>query len=322
MSGVDAAAARIGAALQALEQEIAAAGIPLAFREAFIITLVARRRDEWFWRDRVAHLSAAATGDGDGRCKRAAAVAAGAVEISWRAGVAQRRARRVLARRDHRSGPGDWEVDPPGTGIDSGVWHAVERIHPPRMTGDPDRGVAVCGRAVTVAAKFGPFDRERFPDRTCHKCTWAVAARAGTVGQEIARLAVEDPEPVLAARVAAAIVAAQSEPGADDEPDHPRTVALLAAVSAHAPTPLISPECGQGGCAHPPRVPCPTVAVACLAYSQRCGGWAGDGEGLCMPECTITAPCAVMRALAAHYRITRTDTGQDPDHPTPPGDRS
>ena len=213
------------------------------------------------------------------------------------------------------------EVDPPGTGIDSGVWHAVERVHPPRMVGGPDRGVAVCGRAVVVAAKFGPFDRERFPDRTCHGCTWVVAIRAGAVGQEIARLTGGAPEPVLAARVAAAIVAAQSQPGAD-EPDYPRMVALLAAVSAHAPTPLISPECGQGGCGHPPRVPCPAVVVACLACSQRCGGWAGEGEGTCMPECTITAPCEVLRTLAAHYRIACTDTGEAPDRPGLPGDRS
>ena len=213
-------------------------------------------------------------------------------------------------------------VDPPLTGIDSGVWHAVERIHPPRMTGGPDRGVAVCGRAVMVAAKFGPFDRERFPDRTCHACTWVVAIRAGAVGQEIARLTGGASEPVLAVRVAAAIVAAQSQPGTDDELDHPRTVALLAAVSAHAPTPLISPECGDGGCEHPPRVPCPAVVVACLACSQRCGGWAGEGEGTCMPECTITAPCEVLRALAAHYRIACTDTGEAPDRPGLPGDRS
>jgi hypothetical protein len=207
-------------------------------------------------------------------------------------------------------------VDPPMTGIAAGVWHAVERVWPPRVPGDPEQGLAMCGRGgvTAVAAKLGGFDPNRYRDRTCHECAWAAAIRVGTLDAELARLGradrtqtdpalMEAPEP-LAARVARAIVAAKSAPGADCELDHPATVQLLGAVSAHAPTRLIAEECAEGGCEHPGAQPCPTVAVACLTCSQLTGGWAGEWEGMCMPECTVAAPCEVLRTLAAHYGIT------------------
>ncbi|WP_219419612.1 hypothetical protein [Pseudonocardia nigra] len=196
-------------------------------------------------------------------------------------------------------------VETPLTGIAAGAWHAAEQVHPPRVPGDPEQGLAVCGQGgVTVAAKFGAFDPDRDRDHTCHECAWTVAIRTGTLDAEVDRLSGADGAPTMAAQVARAIVTAQSETGAGHELDHPYTVQLLAAVSAHAPTPLISPECGEGACEHPREQSCPTVALACLACSQLSGGWAGEWEGTCMPECTVPAPCEVLRTLATHYRIT------------------
>lgn len=55
MSWIDAAgAARIAAALVALETELATTGIPVAYRGTVVIELLARRRDERFWRERAA----------------------------------------------------------------------------------------------------------------------------------------------------------------------------------------------------------------------------------------------------------------------------
>lgn len=79
---------------------------------------------------------------------------------------------------------------------------------------------------------------------------------------------------------------------------------LLVAVSAHAPAGLVAQECVDGDCGHGEDRSCPTVAVVCPACSEQIGAWAGEREGVCLPEVTIGAPCEVLRALAAHYRVT------------------
>lgn len=196
------------------------------------------------------------------------------------------------------------ELSPPGTGTDAAGWHAVIRAYAPRTGEGRECGEAACGATVGVAARFGPFDPDRVPERTCAACVWTVAIRAGTLADRYARLAAAEGAPGLAARVAQAIADGQSWPAGGYELDHPYPVQLLAAVTAHAPTPLISQECAEGGCIHPPAERCPTVAIACMACSQRSGSWAGEWEGQLMDECTITAPCEVLTTLAAHFGVT------------------
>jgi hypothetical protein len=79
------------------------------------------------------------------------------------------------------------------TGIRDGLWHAVERIVPPRpaptlstparstpaRSAGPVQGVTLCGLAVQVAQDYDGFDRRRF-DRTCPTCAWTHAVRTGT----------------------------------------------------------------------------------------------------------------------------------------------
>lgn len=196
------------------------------------------------------------------------------------------------------------DLNPPATGISDGGWHAIVRAYRPRSGEGQVCGQAACGATACVAAKFGPFDPDRFPDRTCAACVWTVAIRTGTLTDRYERLAAAEGAPGLAARVAQAIVAGESWPVGGYELDHPYTVQLLSAVTAHAPTPLISEGCAEGGCEHPPGQRCPTVAVACLACSQRSGSWAGEWEGQLMAECTISAPCEVLGTLAAHFKVT------------------
>lgn len=196
------------------------------------------------------------------------------------------------------------ELDPPVTGSSGDGWHAVVRAYAPRVGEGQVCGEAACGATVTVAAKYGPFDPDRFPARTCALCLWTVALRDGSLVERYRRLAEAEGTPGLAARVAEAIVAAQSQHDAGYELDDPASVQLLAAVTAHAPTLLIDEDCAEGGCGHPRYEPCPTVAMVCLTCSQLAGSWAGEREGAVMHECTISAPCEVLSTLAAHFQVT------------------
>jgi len=192
------------------------------------------------------------------------------------------------------------EVDPPVTGVGGGRWHGVDRVYPPCAGEGGQWGRAVCGDLVAVAGRFGVFDPDRFPGGTCLECTWRAAITAGTVMDRIRALADVEGPPRLAARVAEAIVA-----GASCDLDHPHAVQLLVAVGAHAPAGLLDEACADcHGCGHTGVRPCPPAVMACLACSEQAGSWAGEREGFCLPEVTIAAPCEVLRALAAHYRVT------------------
>lgn len=198
-------------------------------------------------------------------------------------------------------------VDPPLTGAGHDGWHAVAKVFVPPSGADAVGGVALCGASVGLAhGEYGRFDPDRFPRQTCLECVWRFAITTGDLVSRYRGL-LAGGVPVLAAELAEAIVTVASSPGADYDLDHPFTVGLLVAVSEHAPTPLISQDCAEGGHDHGEDAfgadgRCPAVAIACLACSLVTGSWAGDWEGACLPECTVTAPCEVLRTLAAHYQ--------------------
>lgn len=197
-------------------------------------------------------------------------------------------------------------VDPMLTGVNEDGWHAVTTVFEPPHGADAVGGIALCGDTVRLArGEYGAFDPDRFAPRACLECVWRFAIATGDLAARYRALCAGG-VPVLAAELAEAIVAVASSPGADYDLEHPFTVGLLVAVSEHAPTPLISMECAEGGHDHDEDAVdadgrCPRVAIACMACSLLAGSWAGDGEGTCLPECTVTAPCEVLRTLAAHY---------------------
>lgn len=200
-------------------------------------------------------------------------------------------------------------VHPPLTGASHDGWHAVAKVFEPPNGADAAGGVALCGATVGLArGEYGPFDPDRFPRQTCLECVWRFAITTGDLAGRY-RALLAGGVPVLAAELAEAIVTVASSPLADYDLEHPFTVGLLVAVSEHAPTALISRDCAEGGHDHDEDEfdsdgRCPTVAIACMACSLLTGDWAGDWEGTCLPECTVAAPCEVLRTLAAHYERT------------------
>jgi len=195
-------------------------------------------------------------------------------------------------------------VDPPVTGVEGGRWHGVERVYPPRAADTGECGRALCGALVRVAVRVGVFDPDRVPGPTCLECGWRAALAAGTVPDRVRALSADEGASGLAARVAEAVVAEASGSYGYFDLGHPYTVQLLVAVSAHAPAAVVAADCVDGDCEHAGQRSCPRVGLVCLGCSELTGSWDGEREGACLPEVTIGAPCEVLRALAAHYRVT------------------
>lgn len=203
------------------------------------------------------------------------------------------------------------------TGVHRG-WHAIRRADALWCTEHNAPFTAVCGAMVRPAFKFGAYDRGAVPVsyEPCQVCAWTVAAETGTLEDEAARLgptmagysqlARMLPDPLIAARAARAILAADfGDPGR--ESGHPATIQLFATVAAHAPVALVAEVCAEGDCEHA-EGECPAVAVACEACSLQAGDWAQDWAGQFRPECTVAAPCAVLLAIAAHFGVTPRST--------------
>jgi hypothetical protein len=200
-----------------------------------------------------------------------------------------------------------------GTGFRDGIWHALGEPYPalasssePQPGGMPSGGPAgtsarwtLCGLVADVVRKAGVFDPDRY--HACPTCGWWDAIRTDAIPGRVARLA-DGLRRGLAVALAEAIVAEAGGPGGDGV-DTPRTVELLAAVSAHAGQALVDEACAEAECEHPDRADCPVTVVACAACSVICGGWAGEWEGRYRPEATVTTPCSVLTTLADHYRI-------------------
>ena len=219
----------------------------------------------------------------------------------------------------------------PVTGVDNDRWHAVDQVRP-AVSGGRVPGVSVCGRGVDVARKFGAFDRDHWGRRACPECAWLLAIRDHTLDAEYARLEDHSAGALgqLASHVARAVVAAaraaQDDTGSDL--DDPRTVQLLVAVTAHAPTTIYDHACLEDECDHHEDHPdehgghahLPT-AVACAACSLLEGSWAGEYEGAFRTECTVAAPCSVLTALAASHAVSLPRPPPSPTSSPCPADR-
>ena len=198
--------------------------------------------------------------------------------------------------------------------------------------GDPAQAEAfpVCGQGVArVVPKWGAFARGNPSlvrvSEVCPACAWGVAVATGDVAAELDALcpAADEVEPrrrllgdpLIARHLCEAIIAAAGDRCSGYELDHPRTVQLLAAVTAHAPVLLVPEECAEDphSCDHRPddldwddeswRCSYPEASVGCPACSVRAGGWAGEWQGQYLSECTVASPCQVLRTLAAQYRV-------------------
>lgn len=178
----------------------------------------------------------------------------------------------------------------------------------------------VCGQDAVVVPKWGSFEATNplfasYLTGRCPDCAWLVALEQHTEQDELAALAPAAadlpaltqllPDPQLAVRICEAILADRS-----CDPDHPHKAQLLGHAAAHAPVLLVHEECAEGSCDHSHddegqsrTCDFPDAAVGCAACSVRAGGWAGECEGQYTPECTVAAPCDVLRTLARHYNI-------------------
>lgn len=195
--------------------------------------------------------------------------------------------------------PGDYLVGVTGAG-----WHAIDTVlhHDDR----PDSGIAACHGFVPIATKYGCYTDRIWPRHNpCPECAWKVAARTDTLNAELDRL-----HPAAAA-VARGILAAAERDGGD--PDGNRVVQLLAATVEHGPRPAVNLDCSEGE--HDHDGDCPVVGWVCEACTLRAGGWAGEWEGQYLDECTIAAPCEVLRTLAAHFGVALAAVCDLPDTP-------
>jgi len=78
---------------------------------------------------------------------------------------------------------------------------------------------------------------------------------------------------------------------------------------------LVPEDCAEGSCDHGVyeddhgdkdevwTCPYPDATVGCAACSVQAGSWAGEWEGQYAEECTVAAPCDVLRALARHCHV-------------------
>jgi hypothetical protein len=213
------------------------------------------------------------------------------------------------------------------TGVDR-QWHAIDRTRAGRAplgaAGAPAIALAACGTLARLAPEFGTYQRTSTPVQydPCPRCAWEVAIATGTTGRELALLApggrkaaairATGADPMLAVSICTAILAAAED--SDYGLDHPATAGLLAHATRHRPLLLLPEDCAEDptACEHRPTAAgdsdgwhCdyPDCTVACAACTAFTGAWAGEWEGHSMGQCTVTAPCSVLLALAAHYKI-------------------
>jgi len=206
------------------------------------------------------------------------------------------------------------------TGVQDG-WHAIDREDLEHPFGEEPHLVAwtVCG-LLALASKHGVYDRAGWPvqSRPCPQCAWHVAIATGSINREIALLTPDRREARALARCGVtprtAVAVCQAILAAAADPAHPAVVRQLAAATAHRPDLSIPEDCAEGSCEHRParladmrswRCNYPDALPVCWACTLTHGSWAGEGEGTALEECTVPAPCSVLLAQAAHYRLIR-----------------
>jgi hypothetical protein len=209
------------------------------------------------------------------------------------------------------AGPGGPRTQDPGqylTGVQLG-WHAIHRDslrYAAVMSNGVQIAAAECDALVRVAPKHGPYRRGDQPVMydPCPVCAWSVALATGATGRELELITPGGPEsaalarlgldPLLPAALCRAILAATNDPSSQ------AVIRQLAAVTAHSPGLAISEECAEDGCGHHPCT-YPGAQAVCWTCSLRTGEEAGEFAGRLMDQATVTAPCGVLAALAAHY---------------------
>jgi hypothetical protein len=175
-----------------------------------------------------------------------------------------------------------------------------------------------CGATVVIAQDWGGFARGNPTSRlaghrVCGRCAWTVAFAGGAAGieEEMAALAPTDgerlawatllPRPGVLVDACRAILARRA---ADDSDGCAQWANLLGHLCGHRPEVLVPEDCAEQSCEHPDAVGCYAAAtvVACPTCSVRAGGWAGEWEG--QYEVVVPAPCSVLTAIAATYRVS------------------
>ena len=209
------------------------------------------------------------------------------------------------------AGPGRTRTQDPAqylTGVQNG-WHAIHRDnlqYAAVMSGGGRIATAECDAFVRVAPRHGRYRRDSRPVTydPCPVCAWAVAIATETTGRELELITPDESEsaaltrlgldPLLPAALCRSILAAAKDESSE------AVIRQLAAVTAHSPGLAISEECAEGGCDHHPCT-YPVAQAVCWACSLRTGEEAGEFSDRLMEQATVTAPCGVLAALAAHY---------------------
>ncbi len=178
---------------------------------------------------------------------------------------------------------------------------------------------ALCGERVGLAPGWGAYQRgSEYLSRgdICPTCRWIVATQRDEVAAEIADLApAADSIPALTRTLGDPLVGVRLlEAIADDEnlyaPDGFRRshrADLLALASQHLPEVLVCESCVDGDHSDHQPDQCPAEMVACMGCTATSGPWAGEWTGQVLEECTVPAPCSVLRALCQHYNIAVPD---------------
>ncbi|MEU4836160.1 hypothetical protein [Streptosporangium sp. NPDC023615] len=182
--------------------------------------------------------------------------------------------------------------------------------------------MALCGIRVTIpTVVFDAYDRNtpprawNGPMRVCPYCAWYVATDTGpdAIARELDALTPTGtlarllPDPLIARRTCETIITAAQQPGAGGLDDG--VVELLAHLSAHAPVLARPWECDDVQCDDSCECLHMAVCPACsLQYES------GEQAGYYRPECTITAPCQVLAALAAHLSPPASNPPVDQIH--------
>ncbi len=211
----------------------------------------------------------------------------------------------ALPGRTRAPGPGDYL-----TGVHGG-WHAIAH-DALQYAGKMSNGVMIvpaeCGALVRLAPKYGTYARNKVPVTydPCPECAWTVSLAAGAVEREIrlitpdrresAALARQGIDPLLPGALCRAVLAAAEDKSGS------AVVRQLAAITRHCPGLTVREECADGGCGHRPCT-YPGSRAVCWTCSLRTGEEAGEWAGHLMEECTVTAPCGVLAALAGHYGL-------------------
>jgi hypothetical protein len=217
-----------------------------------------------------------------------------------------------------------------------GTVHAVARqVAIDTTEGGGNRQVltyGVCRRPCRLAFTIGSFvpgnEWLNRHGQRCADCAWILALERDEIDAQLAALTPEGrdleltarllDEPMAARDIARAMLnaAAYRGPGRDGSGDVRPTPlsAQLGHLTRHAPAILLPEGCAEYTCDHPDApgavgvwAECtyPIIDIACPQCSLvAVDGYAGEWTGDFHDECTVAAPCGVLRAFGAYYNVT------------------